>query len=301
MMRNLIMRPSRSLATRISIFFMVCLLAGCGAARLGYSNGETISYFWLNNYVDFDAEQKPWVKKEVDGLFAWHRQTQLKDYVQLLQRAQKEVQHPMTEAQLLAHQEELKKRVLVMTDKATPAFASLAMSIKPAQIATMQEKFASNNDKFRKDYLRGDTEKRQVYRYKKTLTQAEYWFGNFSTPQQAQIRAASDARPLNNELLLASRMQRQDAMIALIKKVESEKLGKDATAALVKEYVADSLEKHATPEQKVFFDAYDASQRKMIALIFNIATPAQKQHFVDTLQQWIDDFNKLSAKNAKAA
>ncbi|MGI4849628.1 MAG: DUF6279 family lipoprotein [Janthinobacterium lividum] len=292
------MRSGRNFCTWISIFVLGALLAGCGAARLGYSNGETISYFWLDNYVDFDAEQKPWVKKEIDSLFAWHRQTQLKDYVQVLTRLQKQVMAPVSEAQLLANEDELKKKLLVMTDKAAPSIAMLAMSMKPAQIAHMQEKFDANNDKYRKEFLRGDVEKRQAYRLKKTMSQAEYWFGSFSSAQEAQIKAASYARPLNNELLLASRLARQAQILAIIKKVEAEKLNKEATAALIRNFATDVIEKQATPEQKAFFDGYDPVERKMIALIFNITTPEQKQHFVQTLQQWIDDFNKLSAKAA---
>lgn len=298
MMRNLIMRSRMHLRVWVGIFLIGSLLAGCGAARLGYSNGETISYFWLNNYVDFDNQQKPWVKKELETLFAWHRHTQLPDYVQLLTRTQKQAMSPVTEAQLQANETEIKKRLLVMTDQAAPSLAKLAMDLKPAQIVRLQEKFATNNDKYRKDYLSGDTEKRQAYRLKKTMSQAEYWFGSFSAAQEQQIKNASYARPLNNELVLASRVARQGAIIAMLKKVESEKLSREETTRLIKEFAGDVIEKQATPEQKAFFETYDPAERKMIALIFNIATPEQKQYFVRTLQQWIDDFNKLSAKAA---
>ncbi|MDB5839143.1 MAG: hypothetical protein JWQ23_1095 [Herminiimonas sp.] len=294
MTQNFIMRPSRSLATRISIFFITVLLLGCSAARLGYSNGETISYFWLNNYVDFDADQKTFVTKELATLFSWHRRTQLGDYVQLLTRAQKQAQSPVTEAELQGDYNEFKKRVLVMADKAIPSMATLAMSLKPYQIANIEKKFASNNDKYRKEYLRGDVEQRQRFRFKKTLKQAEYWFGSFSSEQEQQIRAASDARPLNNELVLADRMQRQAAMIAMLKKIEAEKPGREAAIAMLKDYVTATMDRHASPEHKAYFDAYNASNIKLAAFIVNHATPAQKVHFTGNLQQWINDFNKWS-------
>jgi len=50
------------------------------------------------------------------------------------------------------------------------------------------------------------------------LQQAQYWFGGFSREQEAAIRGLSDARPLNNELLMAERMHRQQALIDLLKK-----------------------------------------------------------------------------------
>ena len=76
MMQNFIMRPYRTFAIRIGIFLITgLLLLGCSAARFGYSNGETLSYWWLNGYVHFDADQKPWVKKQIATLFTWHRKT----------------------------------------------------------------------------------------------------------------------------------------------------------------------------------------------------------------------------------
>ena len=73
------------------MWLLVVFLCGCSMARLGYNNGETVSYFWLNSYIDFDADQKPWVKKELASLFAWHRRTQLPEYLPLLAQAKKRV------------------------------------------------------------------------------------------------------------------------------------------------------------------------------------------------------------------
>jgi hypothetical protein len=81
---------------RVCVLFLVVLLSACNMARLGYNNGETISYFWLNSYVGFDADQKPWIKKEIGNLFAWHRRTQLPDYIGLLTQAQKRIAGPVT-------------------------------------------------------------------------------------------------------------------------------------------------------------------------------------------------------------
>ena len=296
MMQNFIMRPYRTFAIRIGIFLITgLLLLGCSAARFGYSNGETLSYWWLNGYVHFDADQNPWVRKHIATLFAWHRKTQLKSYVQLMSDAQHRVQRNVTEAEVLADHDRVKKHIFLLVDKALPQLADLALSLKPEQIANIEKKFASNNDDYRKDYLRGDIEKRQHFRYKKVLKQAEYWFGSFSPEQERKIRAASDARPLNNELVLADRLQRQAALIALLKKIQTEKPGREAVMAMLKDYAASVADSFANPEHKMFFDASRIGWARMVVVIINNATPGQKDHFIKTLQQWIGDFNALSA------
>jgi hypothetical protein len=137
MVQNFSMRPLSKFAHAAGILLLVVLLSGCSMARLGYNNGETVSYFWLNGYVDFDADQKPWVKKELASLFAWHRRTQLVDYMPLLAQAKKRVHKPVTEADLARDYEELRRRVLIITDRAAPAAADLALSLRPQQIAAV--------------------------------------------------------------------------------------------------------------------------------------------------------------------
>ena len=263
-------------------------------ARLGYNNGETVSYFWLNSYIGFDADQKPWVKKELASLFAWHRRTQLPEYVPFLAQAQKRVYNPVSEAELAREYDDIRRRVLIMTDRAAPVAADLALALRPEQIASIERKFTENNEKFRKEHLRGDLEKRQRARYKRSMKQAEIWFGNFSTEQERQIRQLSDARPMDDELVLADRMQRQAEMIRMLQRIEAEKPTREVTVGLIRQYVSGAMDHYNHPEYQRYFEKYRAAQVRMLAGIINLATPAQKQHFERELQGWIDDFDTLS-------
>ena len=275
---------------------MLVVVAGCSSLRLAYNNGDTVLYWWLNAYVDLDRDQKGWVREDIDKLFDWHRKTQLKDYVEILRKGQKQVQGNPTQADLLADYSEIKSRTQSLLLKAAPDLADLARSLKPEQIAQMEKKFKSNNDDYRKKYLSGDQEKRQKLRYKKAMEQFELWFGSFSSEQEAIIRKASDARPLNNEIWLDERMRRQQNVLNLVKKVHQEKLGKEAAATLITTLIKDSFERLEHSERKAFFDAYESSTAQMVLTVIKIATPAQKAHAVKRMQGWIDDFNSLATQ-----
>jgi hypothetical protein len=264
-------------------------------SRLAYSNGETLSYWWLDRYVGFDSRQTSFVKSELANLFAWHRKTQLQDYVQFLKQAQSRAHRQVTEAELQDDYGHIQKHILVLTDHALPVLAELALSLSPEQIDNIQEKFARNNDDYRKDHLRGNVEKRQNFRYKKALRQAENWFGSFTPEQEAQIRTISDARPLNNELALADRMQRQAATISLLKKIQSEKPNRDVAMTMIRHHMVASLERSANAQHKEFYDVFRTSSIHMTTAIINGTTPAQKEHFIKTTQRWIDDFVALSS------
>lgn len=268
--------------------------------RLGYNYGESLSYWWLNGYADFDHEQSLVVKKSIENVFAWHRKSELKDYMQFMALEQKKLQSNAQLSLLLVSGEEiknypeLKNRELLIIAKALPEFGHMALALRPAQIAHIEKKFSSNNDKYRKEYLHGDIEERQLFRYQKTMEQVEYWFGSFSLEQEAQIRKASYARPLNNELRLAQRIEFQRGLIQLLKKIQAEKPSHDAVVLMLKTYIAPVFEPYAGTEHKVFFDASRTSSAQMTAMILNALTPKQKAKGVKRLQQWIDNFREQS-------
>lgn len=276
---------------------LVVLAAGCSSLRLTYNHGDTVLYWWLNAYVDLDSDQKGWVKKDIDSFFSWHRKTQLKDYVQVLSNAQRQLQGNVTQADLLATYADLKKRTQALLYQAQPQLTDLAMGLRPEQIAQMEKKFASNNDDYRKKFLRGDKEKRQKVRYEKSMEQFELWFGNFSKDQEEIIRKASDARPLDNEIWLDERIKRQRNIITLVQKVQREKLNKEATSALIHNLIKDSFDRMEQSERKAFFDATNEATANLVLTVIKIATPAQKAFANKRMQGWIDDFNSLAAES----
>lgn len=294
-MQDFIMRSGRIMTTRLLILGLASTLLACSAARIGYNNGETVSYWWLNSYVDFEGEQKPWVKQHIDELFVWHRKTQLREYVRLVSRIQHRDLSAVTKADLLGDYDDGRTRLMLLTDHAAPELADLALSLTPAQIANIEEKFTKNNNKFRKEYLNGNTADRQEFRYKKMMKQAEYWFGDFSREQQTRLRALSDARPLNNELMLAERLQRQKELLAMLQRIHAEKPSRDAAATMIRKYVADTDNHFGNRQQQAFAEASKDANAALVAEMMRMATPEQKRHFINTLQDWISDFNRLSA------
>jgi hypothetical protein len=280
------------------VAMLLVLAAGCSTIRFSYNHGDTLLYWWLNAYLDLDSDQSDWVKKDIDQLLQWHRKTQLRDYAGLLTNWQRQLAGNPTQADLLADYRDVKTRTELLALKALPEMADLARSVKPDQIAQMEKKFRSNNDDFRKKFMSGDVEKQRKARFKKAMDQLELWFGRFSSDQEATLRRASDARPLDNEIWLQERVLRQQKIIALLRRVQGEKLNKEQTMAAIHNLLREFFDRMEAPERKAFFESYVDSTSKFILAAIRIATPAQKAHAQQRMQGWIDDFNTL-AKEAK--
>ncbi|HZV65585.1 MAG TPA: DUF6279 family lipoprotein [Telluria sp.] len=278
---------------------LIVLAAACSSIRFTYNHGDTLLYWWLNAYLDLDSEQAGWVKRDIDNLFQWHRKTQLRDYTQLLANGQRQLAGNMTQADLMADYHDIKARTELLAFKALPELADLARSVRPEQITQMEKKFNSNNDEYRRKFLRGDNEKRQKLHYQKSMEQLELWFGPFSSEQQTLLRKASEARPLNDEVWLDERIRRQQRILSVLRKVQQDKLSKDATIALIHSLVKEIFDRFDAPDRKQFFDAYIDGTAQFILTAVKIATPAQKAHAQKRMQGWIDDFNTLATEPIK--
>jgi hypothetical protein len=272
------------------------LLAACSSLRLAYNNGDTLLYWWLDAYIDFDSEQKAEVKQDIDDLFRWHRKTQLQDYAQVLQHAQQQLKGNPSQADLLADYQDIRRRTQALLMKAAPDIAELALSLKPEQLEQMEKKFTKNNAKFRRENMRGDAEEQNKFRYKKSMEQFELWFGGFSREQEAAIRRASDARPLDNALWLDERMRRQRNILSLARRIMQEKPAKEVAVGWINDLIRQSFERMDQGERKAFFDAYTNSTVELVHTVIRISTPEQREHAQKRMAGWIKDFNALAAE-----
>lgn len=300
MMQKFSMGMQRAGMTILLIVAVCGLLSGCSAARLAYENGESLSYWWFDGYLDFDATQRAVVKADIAEAFAWHRRSELPDYVDLLGSIQTRLQRSIvqgsqvTRTEIQADVDEVRRRLRRMTEHAAVPLAALAASLQPVQLARLQEKLAAKNSAYRKENLRGDVGQRQDRRFKKALQQAEYWFGDFDDQQEAAIRAASDARPLDPETVYEERLRRQTAMLALIRRIQTERPLPATAAALIAAFLDPANQHAAMPEKKAFFEAQQEGNIRLATVIVNLANPAQRASAIARVRQWRNDLAALS-------
>lgn len=272
------------------------LLAACSSLRLAYNNADTLLYWWMDAYVDFDSQQKAEVKQDIDAFFRWHRKTQLQDYVQLLQRAQRQLNGNVSQADLMANYVDIRNRTEALLLHSAPEIAEIALSLKPEQLENMEKKFAKNNADFRRKNMKGDRDEQNKFRYKKSMEQFELWFGDFSDEQEAAIRRASDARPLDNGIWLDERMRRQQRVIALARRIMTEQPSKQVATQWIQDAIRSSFDRLDSGERKPFFDQSTQGTIELVHSVIQMATPKQKEHAHKRMEGWIRDLNTLAAQ-----
>ena len=274
---------------------MTVMAAGCSSIRFSYNQGDTLLYWWMNSYVDFEGQQADVAKRDINAVFQWHRKTELRDYAALLGTFKRQLAGNPTQADLLGGYREIRVRADRLGQRAVPELTTLAMSITPEQITHMERKFKDKNDDYRRKFIDGSADKRQRARFKKSMEQMELWFGNFSSEQEATLRRASDLRPLDNNLWLEERQYRQRRVLALLTEIQQKKLNREQTAARVSGLMREMSSRMDSPEHKGFYDASIDHTTKFILTAIRIATPQQKTHAQERIQGWIGDLQALAA------
>jgi len=269
------------------------LLAGCSAVRLGYNQAPHLAYWWLNGYVDFDAEQGERARDAVADWFAWHRATQLPDYAGLLAVAQQQILHDVTPAQVCEWSDIFRTRIEAGYDHAVPAMAALARTLKPQQLQRMERRYREADKEFREEYLQADRAQRLMASNKRALSRAEMIYGDLSDSQRALLAQGIAESPFDPERWLLERQLRQREIVDTLRALQTERADAVRIEAALRLFAA-----HAAQSPRASYREYQ--QRLFdhncgwIARLHNSTTPEQRRHGAERLKGWEDDLRALS-------
>ncbi|UUX96440.1 DUF6279 family lipoprotein [Aquabacterium sp. J223] len=273
------------------------LLAGCGMAlKLGYNQGPTLAYWWLNGYVDFDDAQSRQAKRAIDQWFRWHRAEQLPEIARSVERLRVEAQQPTITPQAVCRwQAEGRRLTQVAWQQAIPPLADLALTLEPEQLNRMEKRFAKNDDKYRDKFLPPKPQDRVKARAKQWEERLEMVYGSLDGAQQERLRQALAASPHDGEAWLAERRAAQAEVLRSLRSLQAQRAGVANVAALKPqaEALLRRLGEQALHSPREAWRAQQDSAREhdcaLIAQMHNTMSPAQREHAQRKLRDWEGD------------
>ncbi len=282
---------------------LVVLLGACSVLRIGYSQAPTLTYWWIDGYADLNGEQSLKLREGIDRWFDWHRRVEMPRYATLLTRAQREVMEPtLTTDQLCAWRDEAQRRLDAALDEATPAFATLMVSLTPEQIGHMERKMAKDGDELKKDFAQADKAERTKAAFKRTLERYENLYGKLDDRQRTKLAELLAASPFDADRWLAERDRRNADLLALLTKVSTEGKRADSAAAQAQaqaavRMVAERALRSPRPDYRAYQQRLTQENCALAAAMHNATTPAQRQYARNKLKGWEDDVRLIVAGN----
>ena len=290
----------------IGVLVLATLLSACSAVKIGYNQLPTVAYFYLDGYADFTDAQSLQVKSELTRLHAWHRQTQLPAYADLLDKLQPLLQGTITPAQVCSVWPDVRRQLLAVPSQAEPAIAALAVSLQPAQLQQMQRKFSRGNADFRKDFIDAAPTAIRTRRYEQAVSRAEMLYGSLSEQQLKRIGQLVDASGFNAPLVYAERLRRQQDVLQTLRAVTAAGSTAASTPGLAASTTAAQgqlkalLERTLASPEPAYRDYIDKNTQencRAMAELHDSTTDVQRQKALRVIQGYAVDFRTLARQS----
>jgi len=294
-------RDSKSLLVVLRSWLLLtaalALTACSTGVRLGYNYADTLVTYSIDGYVGLTPEQEQLVKERAAALMAWHRSTQLRDYVQLIEATRSKLAGPVTATDALVFNQAVNARLAALGDRAAPDLAELALTLTPGQITKMERKFASDSSKARRELVQFAGKDTLDDRVKKYAERAEFWFGSLSREQLEIVRSTLAGRPDSAAWWIDERERRQRELIAVVQRIQAERPSKSIATGWVRGYFSQ-LQSPVDPERRRAIERFRAGNADLIAQLINAASPEQKAALSRKLGSFVDDLTSLASERA---
>ncbi|MDP2241744.1 MAG: DUF6279 family lipoprotein [Burkholderiales bacterium] len=289
------LRSTASLA--ILLAFLLATLTGCSMIRLGYSQADTIAAWKADEYFDFDSRQKDEFFSRFERLYDWHRYEQLPEYAAFIGAVKTRLHSGLRREDVLWFLEGLKTRYRLIASRGANDAAEILATLTPAQLDALQRQWVKVNRKFIREYKLEDTPREQQRaQAKRMLSRIEDWTGSLSHEQEQKITALCDKLPLTDHLRHEDRLRRQREFLRLL-----ELRGNPGEFTPRLRHWLLNWEEGRAPEYERLYAPWLEQRVQFMVDVYSLLTPTQRAHVQHRLQNYIEDFKKLSEHGERTA
>ncbi|ROZ77761.1 DUF6279 family lipoprotein [Ramlibacter sp. WS9] len=278
----------------IGLLALAAALAACSAIKLGYNNIDGLAYWWLDSYLDFTDEQEGRVREDLDRLHAWHRTSELPQFIALLQAMEQAAPTDVTAAQACNFITQAQQRLEVLSERAEPAVVTLVLGLTPEQLVHLERKYEKVNEEFRKDWIRPTASEIAEKRLDKFIERSEMIYGKLDDTQRAVLRRQLQQSTFDGKRVLAERQRRQRDTLQTLRKVAGQSIPLAEARALLRAYL-DRQRLPADPGDRAFQQSLIDEACANAAALHNSTTAAQREAGARRLRAYQRDLRELSA------
>jgi len=195
------------------------LLVACSVVRMGYDRMPTISYWWLDSYLDFPDSQEAQVKNDLREIHEWHRRTQLPEYAEILAGVGARTLGDASHVAACRDVEKVIVAVETFATHVTPPLARMTRQLSPAQLTHLRNTFAENDKTWRGKWINPTPEEVATTRYEDWLNRADSFYGDISEEQKTFMKQAIAHSVFDVKISWDQRQRQQQDILATLGKI----------------------------------------------------------------------------------
>ncbi len=272
----------------IFIISFVAIVSACSFKSV-YNNLDYLIPSYVEGMVSLDDMLEEKVEQRTQVLINWHRNTQLKQYAEMLGTFQKDFGPQLTEENVSRHISTMESLWRSLAEKLNEEMAVLLPLLNDEQLVELFDSMADKNEDFYDEYVDLDEEERIEAYSQRLLDNYEGWLGDLSEQQEADIKKAAYKFNNSAHLRLEQRKKWQ-------RNIQEILYSKDTT-----EMKSKSLRvyfKAFNSERNDVLSTADVTNKQVIAWLtvklVHATTAGQKEYFINKTDDYIRIFNELA-------
>lgn len=272
---------------------LLVFLSGCSAIKIGYNNAPSLTYWWLDSYIDFQEAQTRQVREGLAALHAWHRKHELPAYAETLRRMQRLAAGPVTPAQICDVGAQVRSHLQRLGAQSEPVLTALTPTLRPEQLRHLALQFDKRNRKWREEWLDNTPAERQAKRLKLALERAEMFYGRLEEAQLGLLRNSMAASSFDAKLAYREALRRQQDILQILTEHSGAPARSTHIKAEVLALIGRSLDS-PDPLYRRYVEKMLTDSCHMLAALHNSASPAQRENAISRIGGYEEDVRALA-------
>jgi len=284
-MSNAIAFSLKSFLGGLLLVVSVLASSGCGI-KLLYNNADTLTRWWVNDYIDMTAAQREFLDASTAEVLYWHRTTQLALYREQLLSLANAISEPIDLDELEAYVNQVESWGEAVNARATPIALEMLLSLSAEQRQEFRREIKKSNRDYEKEAKRSPADRarenaRDYVSFLKRFT------GRLSKEQRAfieeqHLRLTPDAR-----VILEYRLHWQQRLLSA--------LNSEPPDVELMDDLMVNFDAHYTDEFAQMLDANEAIYEELALGVLNGLTLKQRARMAAELRDYAQLCSELIA------
>lgn len=279
------------LSTRATMMFAVLfivLISACSFKTV-YNRLDYLIPSYVEGMVSLDDVLEEKVEQRTDVLVSWHRNTQLRQYADLLRTFQQDLESTLNEQRVLQHMATIEELWQSLEVKLNKEMAELLPLLNSEQRAELFDSIDDKNEDFYDEYVDLDDDER-IEQYIETMIDSyQNWLGDLTAGQEQAVEKAAPGLSSSAALRLQQRRLWQRSIQQILDSGDAEEIKTERLEEFFDRFISNGQ-----PQLAAVTEANKQILARLTVEIINQLTADQRIYFKDRSDVYIQIFTELA-------
>jgi hypothetical protein len=277
---------------RVWALIALFLVSACSSTTYVYNRLDFLLPWYMDDYVDLNAEQEAYLDELLVPFLAWHRAQELPVYLTALNRIEDSLNEPLTPAGVGALVTDFESAWLRLQGEGLTQLLDLGARLSDEQIAAFLEALWEQQREFEEEYLERSEAEFYEDNYDNTLDTFQDYIGKLSDVQRQWVRDSSRQLLRSDQVWLQERALWLTQLAVLLER-------KPGWQQRVRAAIS-ARDDTVSPDYKRVYEHNMDAIYQLTARVLNARSERQSRYLKDKLTDIRQDLEALIAQGKAA-